>query len=470
LSADESCSSQLSFLRVSVVSHSEIIRTAPEQAWPAPAYAWYVVVMLTLAYGFAILDRVAISLLVGPIKADLHISDTEIGLLQGLAFAICYTSFGIVLGYLVDRWRRGRLLALGVLAWSAATICCGMANSFATLFAGRIGVGVGEASVTPASSSLIADYFPPDGRAKAYSIFLLGSSVGSGLSYLVGGLAIVTAAWLHANGVGWIAALHTWQITFFLVGLPGIAIAALVFATIREPVRRGRLSTENPEWNAALKFVASKWPAYTTLVGGVVLNVTAVYAAIAWNATLFVRVHGWAPAKVATVFGLYNVPLGVLGAVLAGWAMAALQRRGRSDAPLMIVLAHALATALSGTAMALTQNPVVALGLYAPYCLSSTWSYSAALTGLNQITPNQLRGQVTALYTVATGLISLSIGSASVGLLSDRVFQSQGGLSPSLACVFAASGAASVIVLAAGWRAYRAIADRSNRQAFDITG
>jgi MFS family permease len=444
-----------------VVSFSPISSEVRQRPWPSPVYAWYVVVLLTLAYGFAILDRVAISLLVQPIKADLHISDTEIGLLQGLAFAICYTTFGIVLGYLVDRWRRGRLLALGVLAWSAATICCGLANSFSTLFLGRIGVGVGEASVTPASSSLIADYFPPENRAKAYSIFLLGSSVGAGLSLLVGGLAIATASWLHVHATGWIATRKTWQVTFFLVGLPGIAIAALVSTTIREPERRGRMSAERPDWNAALKFVASKWPAYATLIGGVVLNVIAIYASIAWNATLFIRVHGWSPEKVATVFGLYNVPLGVGGAAMAGWAMAALQRRRRADAPLLITFAHALAVCVSGTAMALTENPVLALALYLPYCLSSTWSYSAALTGLNLITPNQLRGQVTALYTLMTGLISLTLGSASVGVLSDLVFTGPRGLAQGLACVFAFSGVASIIVLLIGRHAYTAIAAES---------
>jgi MFS family permease len=429
-----------------------------EPPWPSPAYAWYVVVLVTLAYGFAILDRVAIALLVQPIKAELHVSDTQIGLLQGLAFAICYTGFGIVLGYLVDRWRRVRLLALGVVVWSAATMLCGLAGGFASLFAARIGVGVGEASVTPASSSLIADYFRPESRAKAYSVFLLGSSVGTGLSYLVGGLAIFMSGWLPANVVGWPATFTTWRITFFLVGSPGIVIALLVWLTIREPFRRGRIAAAHPDWTAALKFVRSKWPAYATLVGGVVLNVVAIYASIAWNATMFIREHGWSAAKVATVFGLYNVPLGVVGAIVGGWVMAALQKRGRADAPLILTLVHALAVCISGTAMAVTANPVLALALYAPYSLSSTWSYSAALTGLNQLTPNQLRGQVTAFYTLATGLVSLTLGGASVGLLSDHVFHGPRGLSHSLACVFAFSGVTSLIVLLIGRASYRAIA------------
>ena len=429
---------------------------AERLAWPRRSYAWYVVGLLTVAYGFAILDRVAISLLVEPIKADLRISDTQIGLLQGFAFAICYTTFGLALGFLVDRLSRKWLLGLGIVVWSAATLCCGMATGFTTLFLSRIGVGVGEASVTPASSSLIADYFPPEARSKAYSIFLLGSSIGTAFSSLMASISIVSAIWLHAHATGWIAGLKSWQITFLLVGTPGFFIAALGHFTLREPIRRGRLaiSTANRPWTAVYDLLRKEWKAYACLIGGVVINVTAIYASIAWNPTVFVRVHGWSAAKIGTVIAFYNVPLGIVGAVVGGWLTAGLIKRGRGDAPIILAMLHALAVCISGTAMALTQDPVLALGLYAPYCFTSTWSYSAALTGLNQITPNELRGQMTALYTLGTGLVSLTIGSSSVGLLSDSVFHGRAGIADSLAAVFAVSGVAALIALALGRRSF----------------
>src|SRR5690349_766393 len=141
---------------------------APQIPWPRAGYAWYVMIMLIIAYTFAIVDRSIISLLVQPIKADLGVTDAQIGLLQGLAFAICYTTFGLVLGFVTDRTDRRLLLALSIFVWSAATVACGFATSFQWLFISRIFVGLGEACVLPVAGSLIADYMPPKTRAKAY--------------------------------------------------------------------------------------------------------------------------------------------------------------------------------------------------------------------------------------------------------------------------------------------------------------
>ena len=431
--------------------------------WPRRGYAWYVVVVLAVAYAFAVLDRVAISLLVDPIKADLHITDTQVGLLQGLAFAICYTSFGLVFGFFVDRLNRRRLLSLGVFIWSLATLACGFTMTFGSLFLARIGVGVGEASVTPASSSLIADYFPPAQRPRAYSVFLLGSSVGTGLSYLVGGLAIVLAAWLRTHaGAPW-STFHTWQIAFFLVGAPGVLVALLVYFTVKEPARRGHLvvAAGAGNWSATFALLRGEWKAYATLILGIVLTVVGVYASIGWNAASFIRERHWSPPRTAAVFAFYTVPLGMVGALIGGWIMAWMLKRGRNDAPIWLALAAALATMISGPAMALTDNTTVALALYAPYALTSTWAYTAALTGINNITPNELRGQVTSLYTLLTGLVSMTVGTAAVGMFSDHVFHYPGGLRVSLAAVFAIAGALSAVVLLVGRGAFRRVADRA---------
>src|SRR3954471_2613027 len=143
------------------------IEASGKAAWPEASYAWYVVGMIVVAWSFAILDRTVISLLVDPIKADLHITDSQIGLLQGLAFAICYTSFGLVLGFMTDRLNRRWVLGAGIAFWSLATIWCGFADSFGMLFAARIAVGLGEAAIMPGSASLIADYFPVEKRGRA---------------------------------------------------------------------------------------------------------------------------------------------------------------------------------------------------------------------------------------------------------------------------------------------------------------
>ena len=157
-------------------------RGADETTWPSPRYAWFVVFLLVLAYAIGVVDRIVIGLLTQPIKADLGLSDTELGVIQGFAFSLFYAMFALPVGLLVDRWKRVPVLWVGVLIWSLATVFCGLAGSFAMLFLARVFVGAGEATTTPASSSVIADYFPPAQRAKAYGVFAMGGSLGIGIA------------------------------------------------------------------------------------------------------------------------------------------------------------------------------------------------------------------------------------------------------------------------------------------------
>jgi MFS family permease len=204
-------------------------------AAPSPAdsrrelrYAWYVACVLMVCNTFSFIDRQVLGLLVTPIKQDLGISDTRIGLLQGLAFGLYYTLLGIPMGRLVDSGSRRTLVAAGVFLWSLMTAACAGARSFGALFLARMGVGIGEATLSPAAFSLLADYFPKGRLATALSIFSMGIFFGSGLALLLGGLIV--------------GALGSWRLTFLLVGLPGLLVALLAL-TIREPARRDLLRT-----------------------------------------------------------------------------------------------------------------------------------------------------------------------------------------------------------------------------------
>jgi MFS family permease len=437
----------------------ELIDTAPPAEatgpWPRPAYAWYVVVVLLVAYGFAILDRTAIGLLVDPIKRSLKISDSQIGLLQGLAFAICYTSFGIPLGFLADRARRTPLLAIGMAVWSAATVACGFAVSFGMLFFARIGVGIGEATITPGSGSLVADYFPPERRAKAYGVWMLGSSLGTGMASLFAALAIILSDHLHAIGTPWAAHLQTWQLTFFLIGAPGLAVSLLFILPVREPVRRGaRIAITGFPLKPLWEVMKANRKAYAALIGGAVLNVTCIYAQIGWMPTLFMRVHHWSPAKVGSIFAFIGLPIGMTGALVAGWTMSWLTSKGRRDAPILMTMGHSFATLCFGTAACLAPRPEITLAFNAITAITSTWSYAAAMTGLNQITPNELRGQISAIYTLFTGLVSMTLGSFLVGFLSDNYYHGHTGVAFSLATVYVSCSLLALLVMFLGRKAY----------------
>src|SRR5215510_13446926 len=205
------------------------------QSAPAPeGYARYVLGVLVVVYVFNFLDRQIISILAERIRADLGVSDAELGFLYGTAFAIFYALFGIPLGRLADVWDRRLLIALGLAVWSGMTVLSGLARSFPELALARIGVGVGEASAAPAAFSLLSDYFPPARRATVLAIYSSGIYIGAGLGLAVGGL--VVQRWDASFGAAPPFGMHGWQVAFFVVGLPGLLLALWV-RTLREPVR-----------------------------------------------------------------------------------------------------------------------------------------------------------------------------------------------------------------------------------------
>jgi MFS family permease len=193
-----------------------------------------------MCYMLSFMDRQILSLLVGPIKRDLFISDTRVGLLQGLASALFYTLAGLPIGRLVDTRNRRNLVIAGVMVWSAFTCACSVARSYWSLFLVRIGVGVGEAALNPSAFSLIADYFPRERLGTAMSVFYLGALIGSGLAFAVGGMIVEATTRIGVVDLPVVGAVASWRLTFLVVGVPGILFGLLV-ATVREPARRSLL-------------------------------------------------------------------------------------------------------------------------------------------------------------------------------------------------------------------------------------
>jgi MFS family permease len=207
------------------------------QPYPSAAAAWYTVAILFMFYWLSILDRLIISLLVKPIRQDLNISDFELSLLQGFAFGIFYAICGLPLGWLVDRMSRRKIIYFGVTVWSFATFSCGLARNYFQLFLSRVGVGAGEASLSPAAYSLLADSFPPQKLTLAITIFGLGSLIGTGMAYALGGMVVEMASNGDPVILPLIGEAKPWQLVFMVIGLPGVLLALLAF-TLREPVRR----------------------------------------------------------------------------------------------------------------------------------------------------------------------------------------------------------------------------------------
>lgn len=431
--------------------------------WPNPRYAWFVVSLLVLAYAFGVVDRIVIGLLTQSIQADLGLTDTELGLIQGLAFSLFFAAAALPVGMLIDRWQRVPVLWAGLLVTSGATLVCGLAGCFLALFIARMFIGAGSAVTNPGSSSVIADYFPPTLRPRAYGIFNMGGSIGIGIAYLLGSVAITLAGTLQAAAPALLGSFAKWQIVFFVVGAPGLLIALTMALAMREPARRGSVPTTArisllPLWRE----MQANRRALLAIMLGAITNVMIVNAQLAWFPTLFFRIHEWTPARVGTALALVGVPFGLLSAITAGWALSALAKRGRDDGPLLVMGLQCASWALFGPLKCFAPTPELALAGHVATSLFATWAVTSALTALNQITPNQLRGQVVAVYTILFGFAGVAIGSVAVGLLNDYVFTDARGIAPSLALVNAVGGITGIALLIWGREAYLASARRSH--------
>jgi MFS family permease len=422
--------------------------------YPSSVYAWYVVVVLFLAYVVSFLDRQILSLLIEPIKRDLQISDTTISLLHGFAFAIFYTAFGIPIGRLADSRSRKAIIIAGVTLWSLMTSACGFAKNVTMLFAARIGVAVGEAALSPSAYSMISDYFPRQRRGLAMSLFSLGIFAGAGMAFLFGGLVAAWAAEAVAGSDGLLGQFRPWQLTFILCGLPGLVVAALMF-TVREPLRRELYGSGGAVPLAEVfAFLRRYWRVYGSIIIGVAFVAMANYAYFTWLPAYFIRVYEYTPREIGLTFGTMLIGIGTPGLLLAGWMADFWYRRGGLGAHL------ALAAILSGVAII----PGVFLWFAstpreATVCIGVVVFFLAAHTGLipaslQLITPNELRGQITALYQFLLNLIALGTGPTIVALLTDRYFQDPLAVGKSMVITLCGALAIGMTLFLLGLRAY----------------
>ncbi len=408
-------------------------------AWPSPTRAWYVVGILTLAYTVSFIDRQILNLLVEPIKHDLGISDTQISLLQGLAFAIFYSLMGLPIAWLADRSNRRNIIVVGMVLWCLMTAACGLSRNFLQLFLARIGVGVGEAALSPPAYSIIADYFPPHRLARATGTYAFGVYAGAGIAMLAGGAVISLISAAETIVLPVLGSIRPWQLTFLVVGMPGLLVAALML-TVREPVRRdSRMAADKQRVKPAiadlLDFLRSRKSAIAALCIGFSFIGMVIIGILSWTPTLFIRIHGWTVGEIGLAYGLILLLLGTSGSVLGGVVADWIYRRGRQDATLRTALYASLLALPFAIAMPLVDNARLAIALLAPltFLLSAPVGLSAAAIQL--MTPNHLRAQVTAFYLLVVALIGTGFGPVVVALMTDYLFRDPQSVGRSLALV-----------------------------------
>lgn len=416
------------------------------------AYAWYVVAVLLLAYTLSFIDRMILSLLVGPIRADLGISDTQMSLLMGFAFAIFYSVLGIPLGWLADRGSRRGLMVAGVAAWSLMTAVCGLTRSYVGLFLARIGVGVGEATLSPAAYSLLGDYFPREKLGRAMAVYSIGVPLGSGIALVAGALVVKFVTEGPPLIVPMLGAMEPWRLTFVVIGLPGLLVALLIALTVREPERKGgKQGLAKGEFTAFLRTHPAALAAH---MGGMSMITLVMYGAMAWIPQFLHRTYAMPIPEAGLWFGAATAICGAAGLMLGGWMADRLYRRGFKDAHLRVIRLNAGVLLVTLTGMALAPTAGIALALMILTMLLGTIHGGVAGAALQMVSPNRLRARIVALYFLVANLIGLGCGPTAMALVTDRVFGDDAALRYAIAVVTALAMPVSILILSLGLKPF----------------
>jgi MFS family permease len=373
--------------------------------------------LLTLVYFFSFMDRQILSILLEAIKADLKLSDTQLGLLSGLVFAVFYATLGIPIARLADRSSRRNIIAVSLAVWSVMTAACGLAQNFVQLMLARIGVGVGEAGSGPPSHSIIADLYPPDKRASAMAIYSLGVLLGGGLGVMIGGN---------------VAALYGWRAAMFVVGIPGILLAVIVRFAMVEP-RRGlsdvaRVAEQEAHPSLA-DGVASIWRSAPArhLIAAITLTSLVGYALTGWGPSFMQRSLGYSMREVANYVALPAAFVGATSALIGGKLADRAARRHGVYAQSWVVVAMKAIGFPFAIAFYFVDVPALALGCYFVSYIFAGAYIGPTFAMIQHLAPLRLRATWAALSLLTINLIGLGLGPFLVGQLSDWLKPEFGG-------------------------------------------
>jgi predicted MFS family arabinose efflux permease len=380
---------------------------------------WYVLAVLTMTYALNIADRFSISTLIEPIRTELHLSDSGIAFLTGVALACFYVTAGIPIAVLADRMSRRNILAVALAIWSGMTALCGTATTYWQLLLARFGVGIGEAGGTPPSTSILADMFPAARRPMALSIFALGACLG---------------AWLGSSMAGKVAERHGWRAAFLVLGIPGLFFALVVWLTVREP-KRGELDSsleleQKPTLNATMRYALAHRSVFHLLMGGTLATLWS-WGLMWWTPTFLIRSHHMTVGQAGGVLGPMHLIAGTFGTLLAGWLMGRPVARNPRYVSRLLAWLTALATIPSIMFLWIDSKSAAILLLWV--LVPWVYFYIGPLLGLLQnVVPPHMRATTCALLLFMANVANLVIAPQIVGFLSDWFFRSFGAGNDSL--------------------------------------
>lgn len=403
------------------------------RALQRPILAWGLVAALFFAYIISFVDRMIIGLLVDSIKADLNVTDTQVSLLQGLAFALFFTVAAIPLGRLIDRVHRPRAVSAGIATWSLMTIACGFASSFGGLFLARMGVGVGEAVLSPAAYSMISDSFERRRLGLAMGVFGLGSAVGAGLAFMIGGVVIALVANAGSLHTPLIGEVRSWQFAFIVAGLPGFLIAAL-FLLIRDPSHGSEVRAPASSIAEVRQHLGQNAGFFWAVFLGVAAVNLSVLGTVNWLPAMLVRGGRLALANAGFLSGALLILGGLIGMIGFGAAMDRLS--GGTPASRMRFCGWSTGIAvLSAATFPLVSSLWLMALLFIAFFSAAAGVVSAAPSVLQQLSPRGMRATIAAIYVFIINLIGIGLGPSVTAALGDALFPGGDGIRYAMAIV-----------------------------------
>lgn len=423
---------------------------------------WYMIGVMTLVSIVGYIDRQIVNLLVEPIKADFKVSDTQISLLQGLAFMTAYVAISPLFGRWVDKGNRRNILIFQVVVWSAFTAMCGLVRNYTQLFVARVGVGAAEAGLVPATWSIIGDSFDADRLPRAFSIYLMAPYLGGGLAMVAGGMLLRAAEGWRAYSLPLVGALAPWQLVFVAVGIPGMIMGA-VLLTVREPSRGGVPAPQAMEHPASTEPTLAEvfttlWRQrafYLNFYLGMACIISVLYAMPAWVPSLLVRRFGMTPADVGLDYGILLLISGSAGVLMGPLVGRALSRSGRADSLVQVATIAAVGLIGCGVALFFVDSYLLTLAVATVAGLFYSLPQAMSASAIQLVTPNRMRGMASSLYILTITVIGLGVGPTAVAMITDYVFGDPARVGESLAIVTMASAVSGAWLLWRGAEGFR---------------
>lgn len=407
-------------------------------------------------------DRQILAIMVVPIQRDLALTDVHLSLLQGFAFALFFSTAGLVAGWAIDRFSRRLVCMTSLFTWSICTALCGVSTGFWSLFAARVGVGVGESTMTPGGYSLISDLFPKRQLSLALGIYTMGANLGVALSYIGGGAIAAALATRGSLDVPLLGEVRSWQVTFLILGLAGVLLAPM-FVTIKEPQRRGQMSEGKGLMGPALKFLRQKPRLFASHFIGFSCNNAIGFVVLAWSPAFLARKFGWTEGHIGLAVGLTVGIAGMSGPLIAGTIVGRLQKFGMRDLHFAVPIFSAIVVALLAGLSMLAPTPwlwlVCLAGIY--FITSATLTYGS--TALQLVTPNEFRGRMVAIFLAVSAVLGSGLGPLVVALITEHVLHDHNAVGISIGLVVLGFALMESLVLHWGLPSYRRALDETSK-------